>query len=105
MKITFENFLKNPALIQLMTPEEEIVVGVIYFYLEGRLMPLKDEIDREELLSKDAGTIIITPPDGLTFRFQNYSDDLVKKLETCISQDDIEFIMDKISRSLSSLLN
>lgn len=63
-------------------------------FIEQRLNVLKDEINKEELFGTKM--IVIIPPDSdIPFEglaYAGYSDALTKKMKSCITQTDIEYL-------------
>ena len=107
MVILFEIFIKDENLMKTITPEEGIVLDDIYIYVEERLMPLKDEIEAEELneIGCELMATIIHLPTGLSFH--NYSKKLRDKMEACFSNvdKDIYLLALKTEDKLKRLLN
>ena len=79
-----------------LTDSKELVVffNELRQFIKQRLNVLKDEIEAEELL--DTKMIVIIPPtkdivfEGLLYA--GYSDQLTKKIKSCITKGDIEYL-------------
>lgn len=48
MNIVWQMYLDDNTCFDNITAEEKILFDCIWDYVKGRLMPLKDEIDKEE---------------------------------------------------------
>ena len=71
-------------------------------FIEQRIAVLKDEIEREEAENKASYTVIcIIPKDDWygTVRF-NYSENLMTKMKSCFSENDWEYLANKLERFL-----
>ena len=104
MDIQFSNFILNPELLDTVSIEDRMYLNAIRNYIAGRLMPLKDMIDKEEK-ELDTRFIAVRLPNGL--KFYDYSPSLVAKMEDSFnnSENDLIVLWDKLSDELKSLLN
>jgi hypothetical protein len=107
MNILFEKLIRNPELIDQFTAEDEIFFNSIYDYVEGRLMPLKEQIEKEEQLEtyENPICIIIFFPVGI--KFNGYSKSLTSKMNHSFdnADNDIAAMYLKMSERLKQLLN
>jgi hypothetical protein len=70
MTIMFEPLIRKEKLVYQLPPESWILLAEIKKYIEERLMPFKDEIDREEANGTEENPcgIIVHFPRGIEFR-------------------------------------
>jgi hypothetical protein len=90
MTIVFAGYQKDDKFFDKMSVGEQAIIHVIHEYVEGRLKPLQDEIDKEELTGKpkSKGVIINYPENGIGCT--GYSPELQAKILASFSQDDID---------------
>lgn len=86
----------------IYSPEEHLVFGGLQDFVKGRLMPLKDEILREQRFDRDK-KITITLMREEAFLIMNYSRSLSKKIKRSFTQQDIDFIMGRVHNGLMSI--
>src|SRR4051812_21915181 len=101
MRITFRKFIGHLELIKSMSFKEEEVVKEIYFFVEIRLKPLKEEIEQEEKLKDNVGVIIDYNEINFSLTFQEYSKELAEKSWRCFSKSDIIYLKRKIDENLN----
>ena len=109
MNIVFDLFLNNPGLVDEIqkAPALNECFQEMFSFVQGRLMPLEEEINKEESdePEKLKGTIIFlesSPEDpGRFIGFHGYSMELSDKMINSFVENDITFIREKIK----SLLN
>lgn len=106
MNIVWLMFQNDPTCFDDVSVEEKLVLDGIWDYVEGRLMPLKDEIEKEEAPDGEElkkGVIIGFPTKGIGC--QGYSKPLQEKILSCFSQDDITALYILINEKLEALNN
>ena len=106
----FEPIVRNEKLAEELPPESWVLLSEIRYYIETRLQPLKDKIDKEEQLAGDDAalcTMVYFTPSGI--RHCGYSQDLTKKMKSCFDNDylhrDIELIWLKFDKKIQSMFN
>lgn len=109
MRILFEALLKNPSFIDTMSMEHTIALNGMFDYIEGRLMPLRDEmelIEKEEDEgdpAKCSFVMIHFPNPGITYK--GYTQELRDKMQECFTQIDVEPMWANIMQSVRTFLN
>ena len=106
MNIVFQIYQDDPTCFDNITQEEKLMFDTIWSYVEGRLMPLKDEIEKEEAQDnepKKKGVIIGFPTKGMGC--QGYSKPLQKKILSCFDQEGINAMWLTLKNKLDALNN
>jgi hypothetical protein len=106
MTILFEAFVREPKLADTIHGPEWVVLAEIKKYVEGRLMPLKGEIEKEEQeRSDDAPCTFILFPDG-GLRFVGYSEGLRVKMKSSFEnhERDIQILWLRIDEKMRNIL-
>lgn len=109
MLILFEHFLRHPETLENLTPEEHLIIQGLFDYIEGRLMPFKDEMEKLELAEKERGgmpdscVIMHFPKPGITIH--GYTNKMREKMVLCFSQLDVDPMWKVIEESLKTFLN
>ena len=110
MVIMFEPIVRNEKLADELPPESWVLLAEIRYYIETRLQPLKDKIDKEEQLAGEDGTLctmVYFNPGGL--RFCGYSQNLTTKMNNSFDKEnlkrDIELIWLKFDKTIQSMFN
>jgi hypothetical protein len=102
MKIEIDLFIENPGYVKNLTSDEDIFYSELIGFIEGQLMPLKDEILIAENENKKAAIVInILKEDSEFFGLRGYPADMTKKMLACFSQEDFVYIFNKIERLIS----
>ncbi|MDZ4071524.1 MAG: hypothetical protein U1C70_06855 [Sediminibacterium sp.] len=106
MNIVWQMYLDDNTCFDNITAEEKILFDCIWDYVKGRLMPLKDEIDKEEAKDmgvKNKGVIIGFPYKGIGC--QGYSNELQQKILSCFDQNGIDAMYLACNEKLKALNN
>lgn len=114
MFILFEKLVKNPELTENMSREQSVILDGLFDYIEGRLMPFKDDMEQIELQEvyelQNGGREKLSsfvwvhfPSPGISI--YGYTDDLRDKMTSSFSQTDIDPLWQKITDSLRIFLN
>lgn len=110
MVIMFEPLVRNEKLSEELPRESWVLLAEIRYYIETRLNPLKDKIDKEEELAGEDGTLctmVYFNPGGL--RFFGYSQELTTKMNDSFDKEnlqrDIELIWLKFDNAIKSMFN
>lgn len=110
MIIMFEPIVRNEKLVDELPPESWVFLAEIRYYIETRLQPIKDKIDKEEELANEDDalcTMVYFNPGGL--RFCGYSQDLTNKMNECFDEEnlkrDIELIWLRFDERIKILFN
>jgi len=85
-----------------MSFKEEQEIREIYMFVESKLTPLKDEIEREEQLKENVAVILDYDETRLHFIFQQHSDELIKKMKARFSKEDMIYLKGRIDENLHS---
>jgi len=109
MNILYDIFVKHPEWVQRANSIPEIDEGLITLlnFVNGQLMPLKDQIEAEENANPEEpiGTMICfesteDAPNRFLW-FVGYSPQLGEKMASCFKPSDVEYI----ERKLEFILN
>lgn len=109
MVILFEAFVIDENLVKQLTVTDFALLAEIKKYIETRLMPLKERIDKEEQMASanNPPATVIYFPSGL--RFVGYSEELTVKMKSCFDEDnvkrDVELIWLKFDEKTKRILN
>jgi hypothetical protein len=91
MRIVFAEYQTDKDFFNKMNEGELIAIDAVFNYVKGRLMPLKDEMDKEEAIEphlNNKGVVINYPKNGIGA--VGYSSALREKIISSFSQSDIE---------------
>jgi hypothetical protein len=112
MNIAHKIFTDNPEIENAV--RTDLLVNVAFDKMEEfvrqRLMPLRDEIDKQEGLMPDnmpCTLINVYSEDnnGKILLFNGYTKELSDKMKSCFSADDFKFIVHLIENIISSMDN
>lgn len=109
MILIMKRFLDDPELVEEMPPEGRIVIESLLDYVEGRLMPFKQEMDKIEETEDEAGgkiqsfVLIHFPDPDITIH--GYTDEMREKMMASFSQSDIDPLWQSILEKLKRFLN
>ena len=103
MNIAYDLFLDHPEAIPIVQKDPDLNTFFIEIlkFVEDRLKPLNDELDREEDEAENNGkwngTIIcVMRNDGKFINFHGYTEPLRNKMLSCFTKEDIDFIFNKV---------
>jgi hypothetical protein len=107
MNIFFKNL--NDVNNESEIPTRQVVeVETTHKFLSEMYGVLKDEINRQEQVAKDkdlvAYIMIIRQTTRLGFEYHNYTEDLIKKIHSCNTPENIRYLNDLINRNYLNLL-
>lgn len=110
MDIVFDVFIEDPTYIEIISADEEVFYSQMKGFIEQRLTPLKDEIDKEEKINKDTEDIsfimvFMLRNDNRFIKFHNYTKKLTAKMLASFSPEDFSYIENKIGQFLSERNN
>lgn len=105
MNIFFDIHVENPSFFDNLSPEGNIIFERIFLYVYNRVKILEAEFTKEE--QEDAGRAILiyvkTTPKAI--QPKGYSEELIKKFETCFSPNDTILMWNSVNDGLQSVLN
>ena len=106
MNLIFDLQILNSNLPNEITVEQDLALQTIYEHIKERLMVLKDEIDKEELIFDG------TPRPAIVIHTKrnkvipnNYSKGLSDKIVSCFNENDGVVIFEKFRLSMKEFLN
>lgn len=105
MNIAYDIFLEYPAAIEIVRKDEELDTFFIELlkFVSERLKPLTNEIEEEETEAEKVGNwyatiILLMNDEGKFINFRGYSTQLGNKMLSCFGKNDINYILDKITK-------
>lgn len=109
MNIVYDIFVKHPEWVAIANSIPEIDEGLmeLLLFVKGQLMPLADQIQKEEDANPDEaiGTMIrFEPPaeaPNMFLLFAGYSNELGLKMQGCFSPSDVRYIEQKLEYILN----
>lgn len=103
MNIAYDLFLDHPEAIQIVQKDTDLntFFTEIIKFVEERLNPLNDELEKAEDKAEENGewngTIIcVMRNDGKFINFHGYPEPLRNKMLSCFTKEDIDFILKKV---------
>lgn len=110
MNIAYDIFINHPELVKEVNkdPEADTFFTELLMFVIDRLKPLEEQINKEESDNPEEamGTIIhVLRTDGKFLQFFGYTQQLRDKMSGCFSQEDFNFIMQKIENINSTRNN
>lgn len=102
MHIYYDLEVLHPDKLETYNKESLYVLYAIKDFLMQRFGVLEDQMDKE-WESNQAFVMLLTPKtegDQLLMGFPNFSDDLKMKLESCLTEQDYEYLNQKMSKNL-----
>jgi hypothetical protein len=99
MEIYFD-FELDEKLPQPSTTKQYIIADGLREFVRSKYGVLEEQIDSRQTENAVAFAVLYAPREGLQIKFGNIPDDLLPKIQTCLSLQDIELITDILYNDL-----
>jgi hypothetical protein len=94
MRIVIDLFEKIPEMWELCNPAEKEMFTTIKKYFYQRFATLRNRINKEEQRNKDAKVLIrlLDPSPKDKILIIGYSNDLLDKMQSCLTEQDLDYL-------------
>lgn len=98
MNIFYDFEINEESTFKINNTEEILYLNELKNFIRGRLNVLKEDIENEEKTGTKATVLFYSDDIGKQgIWYYKYSEELIVKMESCISRKDIEYLHERLS--------